>query len=246
KALPLYAGSESAAPRRFVEGPAGQVAFSYRANPSGFASKIRLFSSADLLAPPALAPPSWLLTTYTTHDGSALSIAIPHRELVFDRGRNAYYASIPGTVPGFGNSIATIDPSGGQIAYSAPIGSEPNALAIAADGSALYVGLDGSGEVVKLALPSMAEQGRTRLPVDSFLGHANALALAVSPVDSSVAAVSMTPYSVRATTLLRDMVAQPNRSEERRVGKEGRARSGAQREKKKVRWDGGGAGRGES
>src|SRR5437762_2716901 len=151
KALPLYAGSESAAPRRFVEGPAGQVAFSYRANPSGFASKIRLFSSADLLAPPALAPPSWLLTTYTTHDGSALSIAIPHRELVFDRGRNAYYASIPGTVPGFGNSIATIDPSGGQIAYSAPIGSEPNALAIAADGSALYVGLDGSGEVVKLA-----------------------------------------------------------------------------------------------
>ena len=210
KALPLYAGSESAAPRRFVEGPAGQVAFSYRANPSGFASKIRLFSSADLLAPPALAPPSWLLTTYTTHDGSALSIAFPHRELVFDRGRNAYYASIPGTVPGFGNSIATIDPSGGQIAYSAPIGSEPNALAIAADGSALYVGLDGSGEVVKLALPSMAEQGRTRLPVDSFLGHANALALAVSPVDSSVAAVSMTPYSVRATTLLRDMVAQPN------------------------------------
>ena len=210
KALPLYAGSESAAPRRFVEGPAGQVAFSYRANPSGFASKIRLFSSADLLAPPALAPPSWLLTTYTTHYGSALSIGIPHRELVFDRGRNAYYASIPGTVPGFGNSIATIDPSGGQIAYSAPIGSEPNALAIAADGSALYVGLDGSGEVVKLALPSMAEQGRTRLPVDPFLGHANALALAVSPVDSSVAAVSMTPYSVRATMLLRDMVAQPN------------------------------------
>jgi DNA-binding beta-propeller fold protein YncE len=211
KALPLYAGSESASPRRLVEGPAGQVAISYQANSSGFVSKIRLFSSTDLLAPSALAPPSWLVTTSTTRDGSALSIGITHRALVFDGGRNVYYASIPGSVAGFGNSIATIDPSSGQIAYSAPIGSEPNALAIAADGSALYVGLDGSGEVVNLALPSMSEQGRTRLAVDPFLGHANALALAVSPVNSSVAAVSMTPgVAGAATALLRGMVTQPN------------------------------------
>lgn len=35
---------------------------------------------------------------------------------------------------------------------------------MAADGSALYVGLNGSGDVVKLSLPGMAEQWRTRLP----------------------------------------------------------------------------------
>jgi hypothetical protein len=66
--------------------------------------------------------------------------------------------------------------------------------------------------VVKLALPSMSEQGRTRLPVDSFLGHANALAIAVSPVNSSVAAVALTPgVGGAAAMLLRDMVTQPLR-----------------------------------
>jgi DNA-binding beta-propeller fold protein YncE len=203
KAFPLYEGSESAAPRRFVEGPAGQVAISYQANASGFVSKIRLFSSADLVAPPALAPPALVVTPTTTRDGSALSIGIPHGALVFDSGRNVYYASVPGTVAGFGNSIATIDPAG-QIAYSAPVGSEPHALAIAADGSALYVGLDGSGEVLKLALPLLSEQGRARLPVDPSTGQADALAIAVSPADSSVAAVATTPGAAGASIVLLD------------------------------------------
>src|SRR5258708_21351308 len=58
----------------------------------------------------------------------------------------------------------------------------------------------------------MSEQGRTRLPVDSFLGHANALAIAVSPVNSSVAAVALTPgVGGAAAMLLRDMVTQPLR-----------------------------------
>jgi hypothetical protein len=120
-------------------------------------------------------------------------------------------------VIGAGNSIATIDPSTGQVAHSAPIGSEPNALGMAADGSVLYVGLDGSGEVLRLALPAMSEQGRTRLIEDSFFGRTNARSIAVSPVDPSVAAVSLNwvdsfPQHAGVALLL-NMVMQPKRTQ---------------------------------
>jgi DNA-binding beta-propeller fold protein YncE len=109
-------------------------------------------------------------------------------------------------VIGSGNSIARIDPATGQVTHSAPVGSEPTALALAADASVLYVGLNGSGEVVRLALPSMAEQGRTRLPVSSFFGKSVAVAIAVSPADPGAAAVSMSQQF--GTALLLNMAMQ--------------------------------------
>jgi len=103
------------------------------------------------------------------------------------------------------------------VTHSVAVGSEPNALAIAADASVLYVGLDGSGEVERLVLPSMSPQGRARLVVDSFFGATRAETIAVSPVDPAVAAVSMayTGVSPRhaGVALLRDMVMQPNRTQ---------------------------------
>src|SRR5262249_17252705 len=134
-----------------------------------------------------------------------------------DSGRNVYYASVPGSVIGAGNSIATIDPATGQVTPSAPIGSEPGALALASDGSVLYVGLDGSGEVIRLALPSMTPQGRVRLAVDSSFGSTRAEAISVSPADATVAAVSMAYFGVSprhaGVALLRDMVMQPKRTQ---------------------------------
>lgn len=140
-------------------------------------------------------------------DGSFIDIALVHNALVYDSTRNVYYASVPGSVIGKGNSIATIDPVTGQVSYSAPVGSEPNALAIAADASVLYVGLDGSADVVRLVLPAMTEQGRVHLPADPPLGQSVARALAVSPADPSVAAVTMGLQL--GVGLLRDMVLQP-------------------------------------
>jgi hypothetical protein len=121
-------------------------------------------------------------------------------------------------VIGAGNSIAVIDPATGQVAHSAPVGSEPNALAMSADGSVLYVGLDGSGEVARFSLPSMTPQGRARLVVDSFFGRSRAESIVVSPTDATVAAVSMAWYvgvSPRhaGAALLRDIVMQPKRTQ---------------------------------
>jgi len=211
KASLLYAAGEPVGVvRKLVEGPAGQIAISYETRFPASASRIRLFSSAQLLTPPTPPAVVWPVTSSSTVDGQALDVGITHNALVYDSVRNVYYASVPGSVIGSGNSIAVIDPSTGQVTHSAPIGSEPHALALAADASTLYVGLDGSGEVVKLALPSMAELGRVRLLVSSFFEQSRALAIAVSPTDPSVAAVSMS--SQFGTALLRDMVIQPQRT----------------------------------
>jgi hypothetical protein len=51
---------------------------------------------------------------------------------------------------------------------------EPNALAVSADGATLYVGLDGSGEVARFALPAATPAGRARLAVDPFLRRSRA------------------------------------------------------------------------
>ncbi len=213
----VYALSEPGVLRNLVEGPAGQVAISYAVGEALSSSKIRLFTSSQLLAPPAPPQPSWPITASSTPNGQVLDIGIVHNSLVYDSGRNVYYASVPGSVIGAGNSIAIINPATGQVTHSAPIGSEPSQLALAADGSVLYVGLDGSNEVLRLALPSMSAQGRVHLIADSFFGRTRAESIAVSPVDSSVAAVAMAwitsvfPHHA-GDALLRDMVMQPNRT----------------------------------
>jgi len=146
-------------------------------------------------------------------DGTVTVVTLAHRALVYDAGRNRYYASVPGSVPGQGNRIATVHPTTGAIGFSAPVGSEPAALALSADGSVLYVGLDGSGDVVRLRLPDMLELGRTRLPAPAFYGQLLAESLAVSPTDPGVVAVAMRRLGVSprhgGVALIRDDVLQP-------------------------------------
>ena len=142
-------------------------------------------------------------------DGVAAKIDIDFSALVYDALRNKYYASIPATVVGNGNKIATIDPRSGSVSYSVlAVGPNPGALAMTADGSALYVGVDGAGDIVKLSLPTMTESGRTSLPAG--LG---ALNLAVSPTDPNVVAVAMKPLLLNPTVvgvaLIRNGVLQP-------------------------------------
>ena len=71
------------------------------------------------------------------------------------------------------------------------MGSEPGALALSSNDDVLYVGLNGTGDVVKLRLPDMAELWRARLPASSFFGQLFAERIAVSPLDADVVAVSM-------------------------------------------------------
>ena len=131
-------------------------------------------------------------TLFTAIPGvsSSIKLNLTHNALVFDAARNRYYASVASTVVGRGNTIATIEPTTGEIAYSAPVGSGPSAMAISADGKALFVGVNGTRDVVKLRLPDMAEMSRTRLPVEARRGTTVADKIAVSPTEPDVIAVS--------------------------------------------------------
>lgn len=124
-------------------------------------------------------------------DGVVHKITLVHNALVFDRSRNRYLASVPGGVVGNGNRIAYIDATTRAVTYSPVVGSEPGALALSATGDALFVGLNGSGEVVKFQLPQMTEQWRVRLTTDSLSGQMFAESITVSPLDGDTVAVSM-------------------------------------------------------
>ena len=126
-------------------------------------------------------------------DGVVTKIALLHNDLVYDATRGVYYASVPGSVAGNGNRIAVINANTGAVSYSAAaVGSEPGEMALSADGNALYVGLNGSGEVVKLALPGFAVQWQSRIPVNGNFGYGPRVAqdIAVSPTAVDTIAVA--------------------------------------------------------
>ena len=148
--------------------------------------------------------------------GSFIAFGLHHRWLVYDATRRVYYASLSDD-PTHPNSIATIDAGSGAITYSAPIAAGPGPLAVSSDGSTLYAGLDGTGEVARLSLPAMTEVARLSLPVDPVFGQLYAENIAVSPVSSDVFATSLirvgfTP-SHGGVALVRNMVLQPQRTQ---------------------------------
>lgn len=119
------------------------------------------------------------------------SIALVHRDLVYDAARRRYYASVPGTVVGQGNRVASIDADSGAVSYSGVVGSDPGALALAGDGASLYVGLDGSSEVLRLALPGMTELSRTALLPVQTPGHTGANRIVFGADGSSVFGINI-------------------------------------------------------
>ena len=147
------------------------------------------------------------------NDGIALPVSLTHSALVFDATRGVFYASVPGSVAGQGNRIATIDAGSGGVTYSGVVGSEPGPLALSADGSSLYVGLRGSAEVVRLAPPSMTVVSRVTLPSEPFFGQRYAEDIAISPVSNGVVAVSLVRPGISprhgGVVLVRDGVLQP-------------------------------------
>jgi len=150
--------------------------------------------------------------------GSGFEIEQYHRDVVFDPSRGLYFASVAAGDVEHANRIATIDPSTGGVTYSDPVGADPGPLAVSSDGKVLYVGLEASGEILKLALPSMQELARTRLPVDMVYGQYLPEDISLSPDSDDVIAVSMmrAGWSPRhaGVVLLRDMAIQPVRTQD--------------------------------
>ena len=90
--------------------------------------------------------------------------------LVFSSATQALYASVPSSAGSNGNSITKIIPETGQVGPSTFVGSEPNKLAISADGLTLYTHLDGANAMrrfdVVSATPGLQFPTSASPPID--------------------------------------------------------------------------------
>lgn len=80
----------------------------------------------------------------TRDAAGTIRLAIPANGLAYDSVRNLLWASVPGTTPGVGNSVVSIDPTSGQVRDVISAGSEPALLALSSDGSHLFASLRGA------------------------------------------------------------------------------------------------------
>lgn len=78
-------------------------------------------------------------------------VTIPANDLQYDPHRDVIYVSVASSVS-YGNSIAALDPETGEILRTVFVGSNPNRMALADDGSYLYVGLNGAQTVRRVDL----------------------------------------------------------------------------------------------
>ena len=145
------------------------------------------------------------VTVFNPTPGGGTSSASPFtaylslltNDLLYDTSRNLLWASVPSSAGSpLGNSVVPIDPSTGLLKTPIWIGSEPNKLAISADGTTLWVGLLGSPSVRKIDLTAGVET-----PVNLYFPggwgyNIYATSLAVLPGSPSSVAVSAGPVSI--------------------------------------------------
>src|SRR5688572_5386497 len=151
---------------------------------------------------PAFAATAFLMSSFLMSSLSAVAFQIPLQfsiqrlslaanDLVYDSNTNLLYASVPGRAGvGLGNTITAINPFTGNIVSSTFIGSEPNKLALAANGSVLYAGLDGAAAIRRFDLSSGTAGLQFTLGSDPFLGPFFAEDIAVLPGSPGSVAVS--------------------------------------------------------
>jgi hypothetical protein len=120
-------------------------------------------------------------------------------DVVWDSRFNLLYVSKPSTASHNADTVMAFSPSQLTDAaaiwiYQLPRGSNPDRLAMSADGAYLYVGLDGAGAVQQLTLTS-ASTGPTKgntisLGSDPVYGPYYPMDLQVSPLSNSTIAVA--------------------------------------------------------
>ena len=71
-------------------------------------------------------------------------------EAVFDPVSGLVFASVRSTDSAYPNRVVAFSPATGEVSWSVVVGSEPNAIAVADDGSSVYVGLDGEASVARI------------------------------------------------------------------------------------------------
>jgi hypothetical protein len=130
---------------------------------------------------------SQILTIYSIPSAtvtSVKSVDLPANWLAVDPVSGRLFATVPGPVATYGNTVAEIDPAAGSIVTSVFVGSEPGVAEVSDDGQYLYVGLDGAQSVRRVTLTDLTPG------LQFSLGSFQAEELHVMPGRSQTVAVS--------------------------------------------------------
>jgi uncharacterized repeat protein (TIGR01451 family) len=155
-------------------------------------------SNEDLVSSPVS------MTTY---------VPIVNNSMVYDSANGLFYLSVPSAagLP-YANSIVSIDPATGGLGKPIPIGSEPNRMAITADGKYLWVALDGGSAVRRVDLTTGVADPQSSV-ASNGLGSAIISALAALPGAPASVVVSAyaigDPYSGVSLTIYDNGVPRP-------------------------------------
>ena len=116
-----------------------------------------------------------------------MQTSLPTNDLVYDPVSDMIYASVPSSAGAQrGNTITPIDPHTGALGASVFISSEPSVLALADDGSRVYVASESTNLVTPFNLATMTPG--TPFPIGS--GNRRVDDIEVAPGEPTVLAVS--------------------------------------------------------
>jgi sugar lactone lactonase YvrE len=80
-----------------------------------------------------------------------------NNSMVYNPANGLFYLSVPSAAGApYGNSVISIDPLTGTLGTPIPVGSEPNRMALTADGRYLWVALDGGAAIRRVDLTTGA------------------------------------------------------------------------------------------
>jgi len=148
-----------------IQGINGTPSSLVRWGPNGFAlrtTQSRVFLIETALVNAAIAVPSPTPTPSPVPSPSppyiptfVRRVDLTTNDLIYNQSTQAIYASVPSVAGANGNSITKIDPQTGAPGQSVLVGSEPNKLALADDGTTLHVSLDGAGAIRRVNASTM-------------------------------------------------------------------------------------------
>ncbi|MGJ5820198.1 hypothetical protein [Paludibaculum fermentans] len=124
-------------------------------------------------------------------------VAVAANDLVYDARRNRIWASVPGSVADLGNSLISIDPASGEILERLDAGSEPDRLALAGDGSHIFVTLNGAMAVAEIDLETRQRVHTLQPPAGEPMKPQSLVALEGSAASAAVGwSHAAVPYGI--------------------------------------------------
>lgn len=145
---------------------------------------------------------------------SMSKVTVAANDLEWDPVSQEFYLSVASINTSSPDSITALNPQTGVLGPSVSPGSEPDKLAISADGAYLYAGLNSAGSIRRYTLPALQPDIDIPLGSSSNFGPYYAIDIQPEPGSSHSVAVSrgaapISPREIGGVLIYDDAVARP-------------------------------------